>query len=91
VRLFCFYPSKVHLILISPNICATMRHNVAQILTLDAMATSPKNETIRVRITEATKIELQVLADADNRILSDYIRIELEKMIAEKKLPKENT
>jgi antitoxin component of RelBE/YafQ-DinJ toxin-antitoxin module len=68
-----------------------MRHNVAQILTLDAMATSPKNETIRVRITEATKIELQVLADADNRILSDYIRIELEKMIAEKKLPKENT
>ena len=50
----------------------------------------PKKEDIHIRVNESTKIELQALADADQRILSDYLRIELEKMIAQKKLLKEN-
>jgi antitoxin component of RelBE/YafQ-DinJ toxin-antitoxin module len=55
------------------------------------MAASKKTETIRVRVSELTKIELQALAKTEQREFSDYLRIELEKLIAKKKLPDENT
>ncbi len=40
-----------------------------------------ETQTINVRVTQTTKDELQKLADADQRTLSDYIRLQLEKII----------
>ena len=49
------------------------------------MKTSKKEVKISLRIEEETKIQLQALADNDKRKLSDYIRIELEKIVTQKK------
>jgi predicted transcriptional regulator len=43
------------------------------------------NETLRLRLSEDLKKDLQELADADQRKLSDYIRIQLEKFVATSK------
>ena len=40
-----------------------------------------KTININVRVTQPTKDELQKLADAAQRSLSDYIRLQLEKII----------
>jgi uncharacterized protein (DUF1778 family) len=39
-----------------------------------------KTVNINIRVTEETKKELQKLADADRRSLSDFIRLLLEKI-----------
>lgn len=36
---------------------------------------------VNIRLEEKTKNELQKLADADKRTLSDYIRIKLEELV----------
>lgn len=38
------------------------------------------NATINIRIDEKTKAKLQAMADKDQRKLSDYIRLQLEKL-----------
>jgi antitoxin component of RelBE/YafQ-DinJ toxin-antitoxin module len=38
------------------------------------------NAVINIRIDEATKKKLQAMADKDQRKLSDYIRLQLEKL-----------
>lgn len=38
-----------------------------------------------IRVSEKTKKELQALADIEKRSLSDFIRIELEKIVSERK------
>lgn len=43
------------------------------------------NATLNIRIDEATKVKLQSMADKDNRKLSDYIRLQLEKLAAKGK------
>ena len=40
-----------------------------------------KTEMINIRIDKSTKQKLQVLADNDRRSLSDYVRIQLEKLV----------
>lgn len=45
-----------------------------------------KDEMLRLRLSKELKVELQKLADADNRKLSDYIRLQLVK-IAKKSKP----
>jgi hypothetical protein len=40
-----------------------------------------KTEMITIRIDKGTKGKLQVMADNDHRSLSDYIRVQLEKMV----------
>lgn len=42
------------------------------------MKTGTKSETIIVRVDEEIKKDLQKLADADKRKLSDYVRLVLE-------------
>ena len=44
-----------------------------------------KIEKITIRVEEEIKNDLQVLADSEQRKLSDYIRIELIKIIEAKK------
>lgn len=43
------------------------------------------DETLRLRLSNELKAGLQKLADADKRKLSDYIRIELQKIVDKKK------
>jgi hypothetical protein len=40
-----------------------------------------KTEMITIRIDKGTKAKLQILADNDRRALSDYIRVQLEKLV----------
>jgi predicted DNA-binding protein len=40
---------------------------------------------VNIRLEEKTKNELQKLADADKRTLSDYIRIKLEELVGTSK------
>jgi hypothetical protein len=40
-----------------------------------------KTEMITIRIDRGTKEKLQVMADNDRRSLSDYIRVQLEKIV----------
>ena len=40
-----------------------------------------KTETIILRVSQELKTGLQKMADADQRKLSDYIRIQLEKLV----------
>lgn len=44
------------------------------------MAKSNKDEILTIRVTKEIKKLLQVLAEKDQRSLSDYIRIQLEKL-----------
>ena len=46
------------------------------------MANDKENKTVNInlRVTEDTKKELLQLADKDRRSLSDYIRLQLEKL-----------
>lgn len=44
-----------------------------------------KTEMLTIRIDKGTKAKLQVLADAERRSLSDYIRLELEKLVKNNK------
>jgi hypothetical protein len=41
-----------------------------------------KTETIILRIEKELKKELQIMADADSRTLSDFIRLQLKKLTA---------
>ena len=43
-----------------------------------------KTEVIHIRIDKVTKDRLQQLADNDRRTVSDFIRIELEKLVENK-------
>ncbi len=43
-----------------------------------------KTEMIPIRVDEDLKKRLKALADKDNRTLSDYIRLQLEKLIPKK-------
>ena len=43
------------------------------------------NATINIRIDDKTKAKLQLMADKDKRKLSDFIRLELEKIAAKAK------
>ena len=43
---------------------------------------------VNIRLEEKTKNELQKLADADKRTLSDYIRIKLEELVETSKKKK---
>lgn len=45
------------------------------------MKTGTKSGTIVVRVSEDTKKDLQKLAEADDRKLSDYVRLLLEKHV----------
>lgn len=45
-------------------------------------------ESFTIRIEPNMRIELQKLADKDNRSLSDYIRLQLKKLIEENKKKK---
>ena len=40
-----------------------------------------KTEMITIRIDKGTKEKLQTMADNDHRKLSDYIRVQLEKLV----------
>lgn len=44
------------------------------------------NETIRVRVSKQLKDDLQKLSDKDKRKLSDYIRLQLEEIVAKSKI-----
>jgi mRNA-degrading endonuclease RelE of RelBE toxin-antitoxin system len=46
------------------------------------MANDKDNKTVNInlRVSESTKKELLKLADSDRRTLSDYIRLQLEKL-----------
>jgi hypothetical protein len=44
------------------------------------MDKEPKIVNINIRVSEAAKKALQLLADKDQRTLSDYIRLQLEKI-----------
>lgn len=46
------------------------------------------DEALRLRLSKDVKEELQKLADRDNRKLSDYIRLELIKLIEREKTQK---
>lgn len=46
------------------------------------------DEMLRLRLTKELKNNLQKLADKDKRKLSDYIRIELEKIVEKAKTKK---
>lgn len=46
------------------------------------------DDMIRLRLSKEAKAELQKLADKDNRKLSDYIRLELTKIIEKEKKKK---
>ena len=43
-----------------------------------------KDETIVIRVDSELKMKLQRLADRDKRKLSDYIRLQLEKLVEKK-------
>lgn len=43
-----------------------------------------KDETIVIRVDSELKMKLQKLADRDKRKLSDYIRLQLEKLVEKK-------
>lgn len=43
------------------------------------------NATINIRIDEKVKAKLQTMADKDKRKLSDFVRLELEKIAAKGK------
>lgn len=45
------------------------------------MAQVNKNEAIVIRVDQTLKGSLQKMADNDNRKLSDYIRVQLMKMV----------
>jgi predicted transcriptional regulator len=45
------------------------------------MAKEQKTDAIVVRVSPELKEALQKLADADDRKLSDYVRIQLQKMV----------
>lgn len=47
-----------------------------------------KEETIQIRVEPSLKKELQKLADADNRKLADYVRVQLIKLVDELKKKK---
>lgn len=47
-----------------------------------------KEETIQIRVEPSLKKELQKLADADNRKLADYVRLQLVKLVEELKKKK---
>lgn len=47
-----------------------------------------KDETIQIRVEPTLKKELQKLADADNRKLADYVRLQLIKLVDENKKKK---
>ena len=40
-----------------------------------------KSEMLTIRIDKGTKEKLQVMADNDRRSLSDYVRVQLEKLV----------
>ncbi len=48
------------------------------------MVKGNKTEAIPLRVTPELKRKLQVLADKDTRTLSDYIRLQLEKITDKK-------
>lgn len=43
-----------------------------------------KDTSITIKVSEEMKAELQKLADADRRTLSDFIRLQLEKLLPAK-------
>ena len=47
-----------------------------------------KTEMVTIRIDKGTKEKLQVMASNDRRSLSDYIRVQLEKLVESQKKPK---
>ena len=47
-----------------------------------------KTEMVTIRIDKGTKEKLQVMASIDRRSLSDYIRVQLEKLVESQKKPK---
>lgn len=51
-------------------------------------ANDNKTEMITIRIDKGTKDKLQVMADNDRRSLSDFIRVQLEKLVAASKKAK---
>ncbi len=58
---------------------------MSDICVLQIMKPAKKDVKFSIRISAETKKDLQHLADNEKRNLSDYIRIELEKIVAEKK------
>lgn len=48
---------------------------------------SNKNIRIAIRVHEETRKELQEIADAERKTLSEFIRLELERIIKERKKP----
>ncbi|HRH48927.1 MAG TPA: hypothetical protein PLP23_09250 [Panacibacter sp.] len=54
------------------------------------MKEQKKEVKISIRIEEKTKISLQALSDLDKRSLSDFIRIELEKIVIQRTQEKNN-
>lgn len=49
------------------------------------MKVDNKTEMVTIRIDKGTKEKLQLMANADKRSLSDYIRIQLEKVVENNK------
>ena len=49
------------------------------------MAQVNKNEAIVIRVDQSLKNSLQKMADMDNRKLSDYIRVQLMKLVESSK------
>jgi predicted DNA-binding protein len=49
------------------------------------MDKSNKSEAIPLRVTPELKKKLLTLADKDHRTLSDYVRLQLETLVANKK------
>jgi predicted HicB family RNase H-like nuclease len=47
-----------------------------------------KEETLQLRVEPSLKRELQKMADADNRKLADYVRLQLIKLVEENKKKK---
>ena len=52
------------------------------------MAAENKNEAIVVRVSPDLKADLQAMADADSRKLSDFVRFQLQKLVEASKKKK---
>jgi len=61
---------------ITTYICVINRKTMAQV---------NKNEAIVIRVDQSLKNSLQKMADMDNRKLSDYIRVQLMKLVESSK------
>lgn len=58
-----------------------MEHNGIQPILVEQFEIMKNDDTLRLRLGGGLKKDLQKLADQDKRKLSDYIRIQLEKIV----------